>query len=434
MNKILFFSKDQQTSALAESILKDGFSVRSVSDLNEALEHMKKKLSDLIIIDGDCDGINGLESFRTLKSVLPRIKAVLIAKKGNINEAVSAAKSGVIDLLSKPLQKETLIVSIEKILSKADIQGKLVVPSAGKEWLSGLSASVQDLFIRMEEASGSDRDLMVSGKSGVPRAFVARIVHDNSSNRKRKFVEMNMASFEKEASEAMFWTAINELLAEHPHDARSEREASGTIYLEAFDTLPLHFMESVLEYIVNKRSAKSDRDTKIILGVSDGAFSVKGGKDGLLSDFLRLDVPALEERREDIPDIANALIGRFCEKYSKEIKGISLEVLELVMDHSWPGNYDELSSFIESSVLRAKGTVIELADIPADASMVLSTSIKRAMMKNQWDLSSSKDHFQKKLIEIVLESSGRDLGKCAKLLDIPRTALLESIKRLGIRA
>jgi len=424
MKRILVFSKEPSVSADVESMLKGSFGVKAVADLNGAVEQLKRAQPDITLIDGECEGINGLESFRTLKSVFPRIKPVMISKKGSIDEAVAAAKSGVLDIISKPLQKEVLLASLEKIVSRTDLRGRVPSPPECGEWLKGTSRQLAELFLKAEEASQSEQDIVLSGGPGVPKASFARMIHDNSQNKRKKFVELKMSSFEKEASESMFWTAINELLADHPVDTRSEKEASGTVYLDGFDSLPAHFIRSITDFLADRRQGKSDRTIKIILGL--------GGIKEVAGNLLRIDLPGLEERREDIPDIASALIDRFNVKYGKGVKGISFKALEILLDHSWPGNYDELEAVLEGAVLRSGQEMIDLKDLPADASMAVSSGIKKALAREDRDLAEARTCFQKYLIETVLACAAFDRDAASRILDIPKTGLAESIKKLGI--
>ncbi|MCX5749955.1 MAG: response regulator [Candidatus Saganbacteria bacterium] len=433
MNKILIFSKDPSVCPGIENMLSGSYNVHSVSDLNEALEHMRNKHSDIIVIDGDCEGINGLEAFKTIKSVVPHLKAVMISKKGNINEAVAAAKKGVLELIPKPLSKESLEGSIEKIISRSQYPGRMVIPDDTVPWLEGTSAVVQEMFVKIEEAALSEQDVMLIGTIGASKKMVGRLIHDNSPNRKKKFIELNLTAFEKESSESMFWTAVNELLADHSSDTRSEKEASGTIFLDGFDLLPVHFEQSILEFLKNRSAAKIDKSIKIILGTAGDIAVSMEGKGKLIEDFIKIRIPEIEERKEDIPAMLKAYTDKFCARHDKNIKGFSSDALQLMMDYSWPGNCDELSSVAEAAVLRAKGDYIDISDLPVDSSMILGASLKKAMVKGDWDLSSSKDIFHKRLINTVLKSSGNDTDAASRILDVPKTTILDSVKKLGIR-
>lgn len=432
MRKILIYSADPASCDVIEEALKETSLVRKTADLTKVLEHLKQKPTDIVIIDNDNESLSGIEAFKAIKGVSARARAIMISKAGDISTAVAASKIGVFDFLSKPVVPEKIKEAVEKLAAEENLRGPIVKPSDKREWLEGYSNPLREMLLRMEDVCTRDQDILLVGGYGVPKIHVAHLIHDNSLNRRRKFVQLHLSSFEKESSEQMFWTAIQELLADLPLDLRSHDDSVGTLYLESFDILPSHFQRSILKYLKNRPSEKLDKTIRIVLGVNDAVSISKYDEDEVLAGFFRVDIPSLVDRKEDIPLIIDAFIKNYSATYGKDIKSVSLEVLDFLVLYDWPGNYEELYCVLDSAILKCNTETLVLQDFSLDLRMLTSATLKSILQKGNWSLASAQEVFQKKLFDFVIRYSSGDLEKAAKFLDMPKTVLSEKAESLGI--
>ncbi len=432
MKRILSFSSDPLFNSAIEEQLKDTHYVQSASDLHFTIEILNKDFFDAIIVDSDSQPLDGIDVFKTIKRTFPRVRAILFSNKGDISEAVTATKLGVMDFLPKPVTREKLLQSIEKISQPEYLSGVILRPHDNSEWLEGISTKVQELFSSIEESSYSSKDVLLVGPAGIPKRTLAQMIHNNSLNRKRRFVELSLSSFEKESSEIMFWTTIKELLSENPTDTRFDSQSCGTIFLDDFDLLPAHFQFSILEYL-KSRGTQTDRTARIMLGVNNGATISKYDSEGIIHSFIKIDIVPLCERREDIPAIVNSYINNLSRKYNKAIKGVSSDAMNFFMVYDWPGDYLELEAILSSAVLKADSDFLQLSDFSIDFKMIIDVTLKKVLLKGDWKLTSAQEAFMKRVLDIVIKFSKGDVETASTLLDLPKTVIEEKIKHYGIK-
>ncbi len=414
MRKVLIFSEDKDLCDSLESYLKETCLVRCMTELEKVIDHLRQKSSDILVIDNDSDNFKGIESYKTIRSVVPRVKTIMLSRSPDVSFAVNASKLGVLDYLNKPLPPERVLESINKILGLQEDLGAVAVPEGAGIWWQGTSLCIRDFLDRIKESGGSDKNILLVLESGMSGEQITRVIHENSLNKKRKFVSFDLASFEKESSEAMFWNSIKQLLADNPDGFSSSSDYSGTIYLNGFDVLPAHFKTSILNFLNNKRGEKIDSTIRIVLGAG-----TKQGMDG----FIELAVPPLRDRKEDIPILVKSLVEMFASKYGKTVKGADFDVFDILLSYDWPGNYEELSLVIESSVLKCQNGIVSLCDVPVDFKMVLAHSLRKAIGSSDLSLTSSQSEFKKTLVETLSAYSSGNIDPVAKLLDVPKTLL-----------
>ncbi len=427
MKKVILLSNDEALCQTLKEQLADRFSISCETDIKQVSAELHATPAAVLIIDNDMDNFDALASFKAIRSELPKIRAIMLSKKEDVSVAVAATKLGVFDFLPKPVQKDKVLQSLEKAFSFDNVLRGLFRIDEGGEWLEGSGEKIGNLLLAMENAAVSDKDIIITGAIGVPKAMAARIIHETGLSRKRKIVELKLSSFEKDASEAMFWTAVQELLSDQPLQVDAETESCGTLYLENFDALPLHFQHSILAYLKDRSKAKIDRSVRIIIGVSDNYIFPKTEMSKALDNLIKIDIPSVRERKEDVVELADAYCKKMSERYGKDILGVHFDALEILAAYDWPGNYDQFKNAIELAVLRAQTQYITLADMPVDISMMLDSSAKRILSKDNRSYASALNSFRKFLFVGVLKISAGDKDAAAKFLDVPKTLFNEAL-------
>ncbi len=431
MKKALLLSSDQALSAAISSGLSGVMSLDTDRDILSVADKMSRKSFDVLVIDSEGTENGGIEAYKTIKNSAPRVKAVMLSKKGEVSEAVEATKLGVNDFLPKPLDPAKLLSSLQKVLREEFYPGGLLRPAEGGEWLEGLSPRLQDLTRNIEEVSRSDNDLIIVGSYGMPKRYLAEMVHMNGHNRDKKFVELKLSIFEKESSESMFWTALKELLSEQPHQTKKD-EQCGTLFLDDFDALPAHFEHSILDFLAKRSAQGIDKTVRVVLAVNNDALLERYADKGTADKFLKLFIPKLKDRKEDIPSIADSMLRYSCDKFGKDIKGISSDVIAFFMMHDWPGDYIEMARLIDAAVLNARAQYASMKDFPVGREMFISSALKAILARGDWTLSTAVDSFERQLLNMLLEISGGSVDDVSRLIDMPKTSLEEMMHKLGI--
>lgn len=432
MKKILLFSKDQDLySSVAQNLEKNEYKVTVLGSLSDAADHIKQKLSDILLIDSDLQQVAPDELFKTFKSIAPRIKAIVLASTMDVSLAVNSIKAGVFDFLTKPVHFERLKESIENAFISQIPSRTPGQTSARDLWLSGSSAALSEFILKMEEAAVSEKDAVILSLPGVPRRRTGRLLHEKGINSAKRLARLDLSDYSKEGGESVFWPTIKELFLSKDESKGEVREHAGTVFLDNYDGIQPDFKQLLLEYLGARKEQNADRSVKAVLGA---AGISPEDKEKVSKNFEIIYIPSVAERKEDIPALTDVYLKKYCAKYSKQIKGFSADVLNFFMDYEWPGNYKEMENLVESAVLLSGDRYIDMGDIESDLFMLLNVSVKKAVMSGKWELSMAKEIFEKKLIEALIAGSKGDLDRISSMLDMPKTGLVERIKRLGIRS
>lgn len=421
MRKVSVFSDDAGFCAVVEQALKPECIVKCFSQPDKLFDHLREKPADIVIIDNDKDNSRGLEHFRSVKTIIPRAKVIMISSLQDVSHAVLASKLGVSDYLNKPLDAEKISESANRIFAALSDVSPLVIGEGSVPFWSGTSTALENSLIQMHEAAVSEKDVILLCEPGVPCFQVAEIIHSNSPAHKKDLSVFDLSSFEKESSESMFWNSFKQILS----------SSAGTIYMDGLGYLPAHFKNSIYDFFLKRNPGERQADApRIVIRVclSDGIS--REDYDRLKGPLFEVRVPLLRERKEDIPVIAGALMEKYRRKYGKTVDAAANEVLKLFMYYDWPGNYEELDAMIENSVLRCLSGCVMPCDAPADLKMLLSLSLREALANKDHFLVSAQNIFKGELVGLLAQCSGKDMEAVAKFLDSPKTVLLDESQPL----
>lgn len=421
MRKVSVFSDDTGFCAIVEQALKPQCLVKCFPQPEKLLDHLREKPADLVVLDNDKDNIRGLEYFRAIKTLVPRVKVIMVSALQDVSHAVLASKLGVSDYLSKPLDAEKLIGAANRIFAALSDISPLVIGEESRPLWSGSSAALEDFRIQMHEAAISEKDILLLCEPGMSGAQVADIIHSNSQAQKKDLSVFDISSFEKESSESMFWNSFMQMLS----------GSAGTIYMDGLGALPVHFKNSIFDFFLKRKSGERPAEApRVITRICLSEGVSREDHDRLKAALFEVRVPPLRERREDIPVIMAKLMKKYCEKYGKAVDAVANDVIDLFVSYYWPGNYEELSSIVENSVLRSKSGCATSCDVPSDLKMLLALSLRNALANNDHFLVSAQNIFKRELVGLLSECCGKDMEAVAKFLDSPKSVLLDESQTL----
>lgn len=413
--KILLLEDDPKITSQISEILSD-YDILCETKSARFIANILDSNPDLLLIDFDLHEKDGLLVYREIRQLFPHNKTVMFSSSNSIPLAVTATKLGVLEFLRKPFDQNALKDAVKKATSLKDLPLLDLSGFDDIEWLSGASDELRNTLDRLRLHANSNNDLVISSGIGVNKRISAEILHKNGSNSDKRFVEINLSSFDHSMSEAHLFLTLKELLSSWDFEgAVDKKDLPGTIYIPGVDSAAEPVRLSLTEFIKIKKSP-----VKIILGASDTSG---------LSQFEIFNIPDLSARKADIPIIALA----YLKKYAPQVKYIAPQILEFFVYYDFPGNYLELKDLIIAfSAAYPQAEVLNFKSMPIDMKLFQNVLKNKLFSKEKYELKEVIWEFERAWIEIVFSKVNGDIHAASRFLDIPKTVLSERIKNLEL--
>ena len=428
-----------------------GYAVQSASTAEAGLEILDGgEEIDMIILDVRLPGMSGVELLQKLRDrepAGPKLPVLVISGHASLQEAVDAVKLGATDFLEKPLNRDRLMITVENCLEHAGLRREVEELRAREEARSemlGHSAAMTRLFEEMSKVAPTKGRVLITGESGVGKELVARAIHRLSPRADRRFVKVNCAAIPVELIESeMFGYERGAFTgAQGRKKGQFELAHGGTLLLDEIGDMSANAQAKVLRVLQSgelvrvggektvevdvRVLAATNRDLSAL--VRDGEF-----REDLYFrlNVVRIHVPPLRERTEDIAPLVDAFIEELCGENGFRRKQIDAEVIQRLQAYHWPGNIRELKNVVERMVIMS-GDRITLADFPDE--LVGAAVIPRpSRSAPRPSLRAFKEEAERAFIEETLERTGWNVSRSAQELGVERTNLHKKIKSLGIR-
>jgi DNA-binding NtrC family response regulator len=445
--KILLADDEQIARENLEYILKkEGYETVAVESGARAVEELEKKEFDLVITDLRMPQVDGMQVLERTKELQPDTEVLVITGYATVNTAVEAMQKGAYHYLAKPYQNEEVRILIRKALEKRDLQLRVqelqrrVQAQEGFPELIGKNAKMAVLKETIAQIAPTDCNVLILGETGTGKELVARAIHHLSRRSQKRFMAINCGAFSVEL-------LANELFG-HEKEAFTgagamkkglmEAASGGTFFLDEVGDMPLSMQAKLLRVIQEKMLIRVGGVNEVAVDVRILAATNKDllrevEKGTFRQDlFYRLNVvsllvPALVERRDDIPLLCQHFLQKFSERQHKKIDKISREVLEVLTDYEFPGNVRELENIIERAVTLAAGSTIELAHLAPD----LQQRRFQVQRRQKREFLTLEDN-EKEYISWILEQTGGNKTRAAEILAIDRVSLWRKVKRYGL--
>jgi DNA-binding NtrC family response regulator len=421
---ILLFTDDHATEVHIREALPD-HDVASVSQIESAANSIQAKIPDLVIVDFDLRAQDGLQVFRHIHQLVPRVRIILLSASNNIPLAVKATKLGAADFIRKPLDIKILRQSVEDNLYRME---ELYPLPAGEEWLRGESPGIAKLYSALRQAVLTGNNLIVFAERGIEKRSIVGYIHARGLKPRRKLISLDLNFFRRENLEANFWATIQEVMTEpEMASVQGEEDLCGTLFLDNIEGLDDNFKRSIFDYF-KSRKGKTDKQILAVIGISER----KELQSENIRDYPWVEVPPLRERKEDLPHLLGYYLNLFCRKHNKQVRAISADLIDFLTAYDYPGNYRELECLLEQGVLSAGSEVLELKDVAVDIEGLMEFTLKRIFSSGKLGLGEAKREFENKLYSFLLAKTDGDLAATARFLDLPKTTLAERLDDLGI--
>lgn len=449
--KILVVDDEKAQRDILKVILKsEGYTVESAGSATEAIKRFEEETFDLVLSDLKMPDNDGLFILDRLFKINPAVCVIIMTAHGSIDSAVEAIKKGAFDYLTKPLDREELLISIVRAFEKLNLihQNKILQQQLSERFglpnIVGNHVKMQDIFKTVKKIANSTATVLILGESGTGKELIARAIHFNSVRKDRPFLAINCAAIPDTLIESELFGFEKGAFTGAGDRGIGLFEAAdeGTLFLDEIGDLSLTMQAKILRTIQQREIRRLGGREEIKIDVRVIAATNKNLKSAIQEGafredlFYRLNVisirlPSLAERATDIP----ALTDHFIEKYNglaeRKIKGISRQALRLLLDYPWPGNVRQLESTIERAVLLCEGAMIEPDDLPQEIRSIPSSSEKVA-----FDIPPegfSLENFEKELLLKAMDKSNGVIAKAAKLLGISYRTLQYRLEKFQIR-
>ena len=433
---ILVVDDEKSQREILEMILSsEGYDVTTASSGEAALKFAKERRFDLALTDLMMTGMDGIELLQHLLAQDSSIIVILLTAHGSIDSAKEALRRGAFDYLQKPYDRDTLLETITRALSRLDALDTEII-SASPEM-----EAVKKMIIKVARSSST---VLIRGESGTGKELIARAIHNQSPRVTEMFQAVNCAAINENLLESeLFGHEKGSFTGAHAEKKGLFEVADrGTLFLDEIAELDVAMQAKLLRALQEReirrvggtRAIKIDvrvvaatnRDLRAM--VADGRF-----RDDLYYriNVLSIDVPPLRERRDDIP----VLIGYFLKKHTRNtsrlVRGLTPETKRLMMDYSWPGNVRQLESAIERAILLCEGDHITVEDLPLEVRQEARPAAQGAFKLPAEGISF--EDVERDLIMQAMEQTDYNITKSAKLLGLTFRTLQYRLEKFGIK-
>jgi len=433
MAVVLVVDDEPLQREILKTILDDeGYETYTASSGEEGLKIVDKLHPDVVLTDLKMEDMEGIEFIESIPREPFEPSMIVMTAYGTISSAVEAMKKGAFDYLTKPLNKNTLLLTVKRAAERASLLKenlqlqKALYDKFSIEGIVGSSRKMREAIEIMKKVSSTSATVLLGGESGTGKELAARAIHYNSPRRARPFTAVNCAAIPENLIES-------ELFGYEPGaftgaTSRSiglfESTNGGTIFLDEVGDLPALLQSKILRVLQDKeiRRIGSRDNIKIdlrVISATNRDLEKEIIKKNFREDLyyrlkvITIELPPLRERRGDIPELVNFFIRKYNQEFGKRIKGIEENALKALVEYHWPGNIRQLESVIERALLMSESFIISIKDIRSELRSAHGSDIL------DFDLPEEGINFEeleKELLKKAMVKSHDVATKAAKLL------------------
>jgi len=446
MNKKILVVDDEIgiRESLQKILGKEGFSVVTASNGDEAFKVIRQGGVDLLITDIRMAGMDGVELLKVCKSVSPFTEVIIITGYASVDTAVDSMKQGAYDYITKPFKKADILKAVNKaiekqILTMDNIRMKERIEAfESGPLIESSSPRMRSIMELVRQVAPSQATVLILGGSGTGKEVIADMIHQLSPRGTRPMVKVNCAAIPETLIESELFGYEKGAFtgATARKEGRFEAADKASIFLDEIGEIPQAVQVKLLRILQegNFERLGSNKtihtDTRIIAATNKDLPAMV--MEGLFREDLywRLNVitiklPRLSERKEDVPNLVQHFINRFSKKNAKDINGIESKAMELLLSNEWPGNVRELENVIERCVVLDRDGIVGADDLPREI-VQCSTRIAESVTI---PLGTPLEEVERILMEETLKRTGGDKGLTSKLLGISTRTLYRKMDR-----
>lgn len=368
MSKILVIDDERSVRNTLKEILEyEKYEVNLANNGNEGLDFLKKETYDLLLLDIKMPEIDGMEVLELVNKNYPELPVIMISGHGNIDTAVKALKMGAYDFIEKPLDLNRLLITVRNGLDHSELieEAKTLRRKISKNYdMIGKSEAIEQIKIMIDKIAPTDARVLITGENGTGKEVVARWIHDKSARAKHAFVEVNCAAIPSELIESELFGHEKGAFtsANKQRTGKFEQANNGTLFLDEIGDMSLSAQAKVLRALQENKVTRVGADKDIPVNVRIIAATNKNLETEIAENRFREDlyhrisviliqVPSLNERKEDIPLLADYFIQQICNEQGCSKIAIDKSAISELQKINWTGNIREFRNVIERLVI-----------------------------------------------------------------------------------
>jgi DNA-binding NtrC family response regulator len=423
--------------AMRDGLVRAGIAAEACFAANDALDRLERGGFDLVLVDVQLPGASGLDVCAEITRRWPSVDVMVMSAHGSTDRAVAAVRAGAHDFVTKPISSESLVQRVQRLASNraratgrpAGLPGRR--PRSQVE-LVGASAAMQRARELVSRFASSTANVLVTGESGTGKEIVARRLHLESARRDGPFVALNCAALPDALLESELFGHVRGAFT----DARADRAglfaqaSGGTIFLDEVGELPLALQPKLLRALEDGLirpiggGAELPIDVRVVAATHrDLAADAAAGR--FRRDLfyrlhvLRLALPPLRERADDLELLARRFVGEVAAAEGKDVRGLSADAMARLRAHPWPGNVRELRNCLAHAIALARGPWIEVDDLPDHLRASTAAALPAA-----WSTLAERERVY---IDEVLAHVGGNRSAAARVLGVDRRTLMRKL-------
>ncbi|MDT8440283.1 MAG: sigma-54 dependent transcriptional regulator [Desulfuromonadales bacterium] len=450
-HRILVVDDEQSMRDFLSIMLhREGYQVEVANDGAQAVQHLRQHSFDLVISDMKMPRMNGLELLTHIKERTPETVVLMMTAFSTTEEAVEAMKQGAYDYITKPFRNEEIRLIVKNALERRDLRRENLAlkEQLGRrysfEGLVGKSKAMRDVFDMIRKVAVSPVKVLITGESGTGKELVARAIHFNSDRRDQPFVPINCGAIPENLLESelfghekgSFTGAIKQ------KEGLFETAAGGTLFLDEIGELPQMMQVKLLRVLQENefRRVGGNRsikvDVRIVAATNrhlEEAVAAGSFREDLYYRFnvIRIDLPALRQRREDIP----SMIEHFWMQFTgRDNVKVSEDAMRRLIDYHWPGNVRELENVVERATVLGHGEGITLECLPPNLVTGMASTLTPLtdIPETGMDLDAYLGEIEKEILLKALNRTGGVRKQAAELLGISFRSIRYRLAKFGV--
>lgn len=456
MPRILIIDDEKSIRSTLREILEyEKYEITEASDGAEGFLLIKKEDFDLVMCDIKMPKMDGMEVLTASAEIKPDLPFIMISGHGSIDAAVEATKKGAYDFLQKPPDLNRLLISVRNALEKKELitETKILKRKVSKTRnIIGQSSPIIRIKDTIEKVAPTEARVLITGENGSGKELVARWIHEKSNRANGPLIEVNCAAIPSELIESelfghekgSFTSAIKQRIG------KFEQANGGTLFLDEIGDMSLSAQSKVLRALQENKITRVGGEKEIPVDVRIIAATNKDLFKEIELNNFRMDlyhrlsviiihVPTLNERTDDIPEIALSFLEEICDDYGVPLKAFSTAAMKALQANQWTGNIRELHNMVERLIILSGKEITEqdvlLNSIANRKNMGID--IVPVSTTNSFDQYSNyqefKDEVEKEYILFKLEKNNWNVSKTAEEMDIQRSHLYNKIEKYQLK-
>ena len=448
-NTILVVDDDPAHRTMLRALMGGwGYNIFEADDGSAAIEEVKNRYFDLILMDVRMLKVSGLEALAQIKSYNPAIPVIIMTAFSSVETAVDALKKGAYDYLTKPLDFDKLRVTLKRAMEHLQLkeENRLLKRNLSQQFdrqnIIGRSPAMANLLDTVAQVAPSEATVLLTGESGTGKELIAGALHFNSHRKEAPFIKINCAALTETLLESELFG--HEKGAFTGADRRKEgcfvQANGGSLFLDEVSEMPLTMQVKLLRVLQEREITRVGGekvipvDVRVITATNKDLLQLV--KQGAFREDLYyrlnvvgLEIPPLRTREDDIPLLAQHFIKMFASKNKKEIKAFTPKAMDSLLRHAWPGNVRELMNAVERGVVLAQSEYLDDTDLRIFHGGSHENS--GPVMLNH-ETPRPLEEVEKETVLRTLESTGGNKSETARRLGITRKTLHKKLKKYGV--